>query len=253
MSTTLLLAPGLWAHHSGALLLEASRTAVIADAHLGYSWAQRRRGELGPLADERTRSKLIKLAEEWHPRRFVFLGDLVHAPRPCAPERAWIEELLLQLHAHAEIVCVRGNHDRAFAREFSHLPVQALDQWEHDGHILALHGDRLPESVAAERLLLLGHVHPAIPVRDAAGAGRRLPVFLVTPRCILLPAFSPFAGGYDLLGGVPADLLPLFGSHAIETFAASDTRVVSLGPLRQALERMLDADTGTAKRFRRRA
>ena len=47
------LLPGLAAHPSGALWIPESRTLLVADLHLGYGWAQRRRGELGPLADFR--------------------------------------------------------------------------------------------------------------------------------------------------------------------------------------------------------
>src|SRR5947208_13270131 len=104
--------PGLQAHASGALWLPDSQTVVIADLHLGYSWAQRRRGELGPLADERTREKLMAVRDQIQPRRFVFVGDIVHAPRPCAQERAWIEDVLAEIASSAEIVAVRGNHDR---------------------------------------------------------------------------------------------------------------------------------------------
>src|ERR1700685_4287556 len=100
-SGSITLLPGLHAHTSGALWIPESHTAVIADAHLGYSWAQRRRGELGPLADGRTREKLVRLCDELEPQRIVFLGDLVHAPRPCQPERQWIEEAITDLSKRA--------------------------------------------------------------------------------------------------------------------------------------------------------
>src|SRR3954453_9478569 len=113
-STLMPILRGLEAHASGALWLPDTQTALIADIHLGYSWAQRRRGELGPLADARTREKLFATRDQLQPRRFVFLGDIVHAPRPCAPERTWIEEILNDLASDAQLVAVRGNHDRRF-------------------------------------------------------------------------------------------------------------------------------------------
>ncbi len=115
----------------------------MADLHLGYSWAQRRRGELGPLADFQTRDKLCSsCATNYDRGRIVFVGDLVHAPRPCEPERAYIEETLSGLAERAQIIAVRGNHDRAFAREFGHLPLRATEAWS-DGELTAIHGDRL--------------------------------------------------------------------------------------------------------------
>jgi hypothetical protein len=133
--------PGLQAHASGAVWLPESRTVIIADLHLGYSWAQRRRGELGPLADTRTREKLLGCRDELRPERFVFLGDIVHAPRSCEPEREWIIETLRQLSRGAELIAVRGNHDRQFAAEFADLKLIHVEAWSHQ-LLTAIHGDR---------------------------------------------------------------------------------------------------------------
>ncbi len=250
MSTIVSLHSGLAAHSSGALWMPESKTVLIADIHLGYGWAQRRRGELGPLADERSRQKLLQLSSELQPKRFIFLGDLVHAPRPCEPERKWVEDLLLDLGSSAELIAVRGNHDRAFAHEFGHLPVKTISYWS-EGAITAIHGDRLTAAIPEHGTLLMGHLHPALPVRDASGAGRKLPVFLVTPCCIILPAFSPFAGGYDIAGGLPKELNTFFRGEEIEAFAVTGTRVAQLGPLTRLLERMFAVDVSRPRRFQR--
>jgi putative SbcD/Mre11-related phosphoesterase len=250
MGADVALLPGLYAHESGAVWIAEFRTAVIADIHLGYSWAQRRRGELGPLADFQARDKLLKLADDLTPERIVFLGDLVHAPRPCQPEREWIEQTIHELSERAELIAVRGNHDRAFAREFGHLPIRCVDVWSAEG-ITAAHGDKLHFALPENHLLLLGHLHPCLGVRDASGAGRKLPLFLASSACLLLPAFSPFARGYDVIGGLPTDISGLFGKNEIQAFAASGKRVVPLGPLSRAIERMLDANVSSPERFRK--
>ncbi len=252
MSSSLPLLPGLWAHPSGALWIPETRTALVADVHLGYSWAQRRRGELGPLADVNAKEKLVRLADDLSPREFVFLGDLVHAPRPCGPEREWIESLLTQLANRARIIAVRGNHDRAFAREFGHLNLSTVETWSAPG-LLALHGDRLSTAPVPEAAtLIMGHLHPSLALRDASGANHRVPLFLATNHCIVLPAFSPFARGFDVGGGLPLDLQACFRSDEILAFAATASRVAALGPLRQAIERMLASTPNTPGHFRRR-
>ena len=251
MSTVLTLRPGLEAHRSGALWVPESRTLLIADLHLGYSWAQRRRGELGPLVDELSRERVLQVTAELSPERIVFLGDLVHAPRPCAEERKWIGSVLTELSVRAGLIAVRGNHDRAFAREFTHLPVQILESWA-ERTFLAMHGDRLPEDAGSGRILILGHWHPSLSVSDAAGADQRLPVFLASDSCIVLPAFSPFARGYDIAAGLPNELRRHFGDGEVEAYAATRTRVVRLGNLRQALRHMYDADSSAPANFRRR-
>src|SRR5690349_15863646 len=97
MSRLLELADGRWAHASGALWLPASRTVMVADAHLGYGWAQRRRGELGPVGDGAIGERLLAVVDELEPRTVVFLGDVVHAPRPVTEERVLITRAFEQL------------------------------------------------------------------------------------------------------------------------------------------------------------
>jgi metallophosphoesterase superfamily enzyme len=206
---------------------------------------------LGPLADFRARSKLLLVCDELVPRHVVFLGDLVHAPKPCAPERAYIEETLTLLAQQAQITAVRGNHDRAFAREFGHLALTTAEAWTSDG-ITAIHGDRLDQAPIPESgTLLLGHLHPSLSVREASGAGQKLPVFLATPHCVVLPAFSPFARGYDVAAGLPRALEVCFRGETIQAFVATPTRVLALGSLEAAIARLAEADASPPGRFRR--
>lgn len=223
---------------------------MLADVHLGYSWAQRRRGELGPLADFQTREKLLALCDNLHPQSIVFLGDLVHAPRPCAPEREWIEATLRELAERATLTAIRGNHDRAFAREFPHLPLEHKEFWSQPG-MTAVHGDRLESAPLPQSgVLVLGHWHPCLGVTDAAGASHKLPVFLASKSCLVLPAFSPFARGFDIRGGLPEELRQCFRGETVEAFAATKTRVSRLGPLQRAIERLWQADTASPAQFR---
>jgi hypothetical protein len=197
--------------------------------HLGYGWAQRRRGQLGPVADANTRDKLLRLIEELSPARIVFLGDIVHAPRPASQERALIESTIRDAAGRAELVLVLGNHDRGFIRDFPDLPMHVAHSWEVDG-LIALHGDK-PASLAGDQQLVLGHLHPAIGVRDSAGASQRIPAFLVHSKAFVLPAFSPFAAGFNVKVALPSELRKLFGKQDVDVVAATGRRVVCLGPL----------------------
>ena len=114
-----------------------------------------------------------------------------------------------------------------------------------------MHGDVLPNALPDGQILVLGHLHPSLCVRDAAGAGQRVPVFLSGERCILLPAFSPFARGYDVLCGLPAEWMNLLGPGEVQTFLASTSRVVPAGPLRAVIERIIAGDGSSPGSFRR--
>src|SRR5690349_11353616 len=88
------LGQGRMAHASGALWLPDRRTVLVADVHLGFGWALRRRGQLGPVSDAGVGRKLASVAAELQPETIVFLGDLVHAPRPTPQERDLVETTL---------------------------------------------------------------------------------------------------------------------------------------------------------------
>ena len=118
-------------------------------------------------------------------------------------------------------------------------------------HAFAIHGDRSAPEFVAGQLLVLGHFHPSVPIVDTAGALQRLPAFLVNRRCVVLPAFSPFAKGFDLATGLPSELRSYFGGEEIETYAASATRVVRLGSLFRLLQHMDQKNVGAPKQFRK--
>lgn len=220
--THLELRPGILADCTGSVYLENSRTLLVADAHLGYAWAQRRRGELGPLTDGGIFARLDAAMARWKPEQLVFLGDVVHLGRPAREEREAIEQALTRAAGKARVTVVLGNHDRRFVRDFGHLPVETTLQWGDDS-VVAVHGDR--EWPDTSLWLLLGHLHPAIVVPDAAGVRQRLPVFLIGSRALVLPAFSPFAAGFDLAKPLSREWSLLFGNEYVELAAATGTQV----------------------------
>ena len=239
---------GRFAHATGALWFATEATVLIADAHLGYGWALRRRGGLGPVADLKSEPRLLSLLEELRPARVVFLGDLVHAPKPGAEEREAIESTLKRLAERAELLLVRGNHDRAFLRDFGHLGVPVVDSWQSGG-LAAIHGDGLGRRAIPEGHLVLGHLHPTLRIRDSAGAGQRLPVLLTNERATLLPAFSSYSGGFDIARGLPSELKALFGRAPVEAIAVTGKRALSLGRVAE-LPTNLAAEVSPGRRRR---
>lgn len=216
------LEPGVWLHGSGALWLEPAAAALIADVHLGYAWAMRRRGQLGPPGGGGVEERLSFLMDDLRPRRLIVLGDLVHAPRPGVEERMEIEAQIQAVRKRTELVLVRGNHDRGFARDFEHLGVPVVEEWRAAGW-QAVHGHGAVERHADHRLAV-GHFHPAVRVRDAAGARRKWPAFVVYPKLLALPAFSPFAAGVE----GPAGFKALGGEGRARVFVVTGAEVAEL-------------------------
>lgn len=221
------LAPGRWAHASGALWLSDCRTALLADVHLGFGWALRRRGQLGPVQEGAVRRKLMDTIDDLKPDTIVFVGDVVHAPRPAPPERAAVEAMLGELATRAELVLIPGNHDRGFRSDYPGANIRLATEWRECG-LHAVHGHVVP---ATREHLVLGHIHPALGVVDHAGATQKVPVFVASRSLTILPAFSPLSPGGDIRVHMPPELSRLLPPDATRIVAASGRRAVSLGLL----------------------
>jgi metallophosphoesterase superfamily enzyme len=97
---------------SGALWLPERGIALIADLHLGFALAHRRRGELWPLTDGGAKARLAELCNELQPKTLVLVGDVIYAPRPCPEEEELIGGTLNAISKRTQVICVAGNHDR---------------------------------------------------------------------------------------------------------------------------------------------
>ena len=168
-----------------ALFHRRLRWLVVADLHFGYELSQRAAGHLFPLWGMQTiATRLRELLDDYGPTHLVLLGDLVHNKAGAVELAHLIEELRNQ----CEVVLIAGNHDR-------HLPKGGLvDSWQagnfhfHHGHC---------KTNGAARVQIIGHHHPAFTFRDGAGLRLRLPAFVQTRKCWIMPAFSPWAAGAE--------------------------------------------------------
>ena len=83
--------------------------------------------------------------------------------------------------------------------------MEIVDELEISGWKL-VHGHK---PVEGERFII-GHEHPAIRLRDEVGAILKVPAFLFGERLIVLPAFSPWAYGNDVLREVVSPFLRFY-------------------------------------------
>jgi DNA ligase-associated metallophosphoesterase len=167
-----------------ALFHETERWLAVADLHFGYELSQRMAGRLVPLwGMSSIENRLDELLTEYRPQRLIIVGDLVHDHASAADAAA----LLGRLRARCEVIALAGNHDRHVARTIDFVP-----RWETPDFIFQ-HEHR--DSIADERIQIVGHHHPAASLADGAGLRLKLPAFVQENRCWILPAFSPWAGG----------------------------------------------------------
>lgn len=212
--------PGLYILSGHPFLYhDKTRTLLLADIHLGYEEAVAEEGVYLPRAQlEYFKREIGSVVDEVSIERVVVIGDLKHRfDRLSRQEKTEITEAVEYLRSRGvqEIVLVRGNHDNYVSYLAERLGVRVVDYLLLDD-ILLIHGhtDPLQDQridISSVRVIVYGHEHPSIVLRDRLGKIGKLPVFLEIPlsiggagrvRGIVLPA----TGFYQL--GSPVSLDP---------------------------------------------
>jgi uncharacterized protein len=186
-------------HESGAALLCASHTLLVADAHFGKAVSFRKLGIPVPQGTtSETLAKLSKAIGDTGARHVVFLGDFLHSVRSHAKPtlaalHAWREQ-----HPGLQLTLVRGNHDDRAGDPPQSLGIDVVDEPLDHGAFALCHHPKPRNG----RYVLAGHWHPCISVGGRAFERLRLPCFWfgddtgALPRQAvgILPAFGSFTG-----------------------------------------------------------
>ena len=194
MPDTIEVSPGLVLTGHGAAWIPSHATLVVADVHLGYARAARRRGGWLPTGEDADASarRLLAAVHAVGARRVVVAGDLRHSTRDVDDaELDEVRRFLAAVGAELHVTLVPGNHDRGAERLYAGLAELAPDPLALGLFDVA----HEPPADEPPQWTICGHLHPSTEVRDATGAGARYPCALVGPRVMVLPAFSAWAGG----------------------------------------------------------
>ena len=236
-----------------ALLLRQGRerVLVVGDLHIGWEVTLARQGIHVPSQTSKMLLRLEAIIAKDHPTRLVMLGDVKHSVTGAELEE-WhdVPEFFEKLLSKVPVVqIIVGNHDGNLEpltpSKVELLPPSGIALWGEYG-LLHGHAWPTPEMLGCETLIL-GHLHPAITLRDAMGyritkpawitapcdshklllgslkaAGvstkekplevldKRFNVNLAVARCIFVPPFN------DFLGGRPVNSARLEDKHAGE-------------------------------------
>jgi DNA ligase-associated metallophosphoesterase len=199
-----------------AAFLPASRTLLVADAHIGKAVTFRALGVPVPRGTtSETLAVLSALVATWRARRIVFLGDFLHSARAHAASTLGAVARWRRAHASLALVLVRGNHDDRAGDPPAHLGIEVVDEpYPLDGFALCHHPR--PQS---RSYVLAGHLHPCIGIGGRGFDHLRLPCFWLGDDVGVLPAFGAFTGMHPIRPG-PTD----------RVFAVADGIVASLQP-----------------------
>ena len=218
-----------------ALYLRDERALCIADLHLGYEEAL---AESSGIALPSRQLKDVEHALEAavarcssYPSTLIINGDLKHVFSESSMQE-WSEvPMFIQfaLELVEAIILVRGNHDTFLGPLKRVGSAITMMNTLRKGDVLFMHGHTkeyariLREEGKETKTLVIAHEHPFLVLGDRVGARVRLPYFLkgrlkfsdVT--VIVMPAFSPLAGGTPVNVASREDFLsPLLKSPEVE-------------------------------------
>ena len=204
-------------HSSGALLLPARRTVLVADPHFGKAVSFRRLGVPVPRGTTtETLDQLSAVVKDSGARRIVFLGDFLHSVRSHAAGTQGAIARWRDAHPELELTLVRGNHDDRAGDPPASLQIEVVDEPLLLGPFALCH---YPKPVSG-RYVLAGHWHPCISVKGRAFERLRLPCFWfgddsgARPDCAIgvLPAFGAFTGMHRIEPRAGDRIFPVAGN-----------------------------------------
>ena len=236
-----------------ALVIEnTARVLVIADLHIGIESDLDVHGVHIPSQTWGRLDRVLACIDEGKPDLVLLLGDVKHSvPLTTRQEYHEIPTLLQEIRSRAALKVVPGNHDGGLERFLKEGEVLPMRGALIDG-VGYLHGHTYPDPSLLGHLLVIGHHHPMVTLRDEVGCALRDRAYLLTTvdegclglekgdrpgptRVLVMPAFNEFTG-FDLTRMQESNLGPLsrcmdFGNA--EVFHTDGTYLGLLGSLGQ--------------------
>ena len=198
------------------LVMGEERYLVVADLHFGIEADLALHGLHFRSRSTDRLERLLAIVDRADPDGLVLLGDVKHSiPSLSRQEYFELPRILSTLRDLIPLRVFPGNHDTGIERYLRPAEICAKDGAVIDG-IGYLHGHMYPSLLLAGHLMIVGHHHPLLSLRDDVGCALQSPAYLragvdtkglgmaddpdgATPtRVLFMPAFNEIAG-YDIM------------------------------------------------------
>lgn len=236
-----------------ALVVEGEiRVLVAGDLHLGIEADLSGHGlHIRSRSRERV-DRVVSCIESAGPDLLVLAGDVKHnVPLTSRQEFRELPHMLDSLRSRVPVRLVPGNHDPGIERFFMEEEMLPKTGALIDG-VGYMHGHTYPDPSLQGHLIVAGHHHPVVSIRDQVGCALRAPGYLLAPvsdaclqfsrrcegegpgtRVLFIPALNELAG-YDILRTVKDPFSPLsrcMDTAGSEVFLADGTFIGSFTSL----------------------
>ena len=227
--------PGIRITSDRCLVMDEGPTVVLGDLHLGYERALEQDGMYIPRTNsDSIRDALNDILFRYEPERVVLLGDIKHDFRHSGyEEKNEVRGIMRLLSEATEVVAIKGNHDNFLQNIINDLGMLAADYVDLAGFRLE-HG----HVDSGVRPVIIGHEHPSVRIPGSVGGGLKLQCFVHARQdgVIVLPPFSPFSSGNDLVLDEKCVMAPALKSSDFanaDMYGVTDIGVMHLGTLSQ--------------------
>ncbi len=199
------------------------KTLILADTHIGFEEEMAEQGVFIPPFQLRKVMDVLETAlNAVDVERVIIAGDFKHRFSDLGRvERKELVEVLTYLLPRVdEIIVVRGNHDNYLAYLKRKFLFEIVDHYVL-GKYLIVHGHKpIPEVSEDWEILVFGHEHPSITVRDSIGSIGKFPCFLKGrlrngKKFITLPAVGAYQTGSKVTLDKNTYLSPILKEEAI--------------------------------------
>ncbi|MBO3800189.1 MAG: metallophosphoesterase [Candidatus Brockarchaeota archaeon] len=185
-----------------ALYVKSLDAMVVADIHLGLEWELEEKGVHIPFPTYEPIVKSLRNMFSYRPaRRMIILGDIKNEFGDINPEE-WtqVQDFVNDVRSlGAEPILIRGNHDNFVRIVLKRLNVEFQDPPVRIGKYFLIHGDKDHGLPGEGTIVLMGHEHPVISIRDSIGVKHRFKSFLYGKyygtEIIVLPSMNPLTMG----------------------------------------------------------
>lgn len=228
------------------LYIRSLSAVVCSDLHLGYEGVYASKGVFMPKANlKKIKDMLREAVRKTGAENVIVVGDIKNESSEVHLEelnefKDFISFLRDDMKLKG-ISLIKSNNDNFVDKLKHELNFEVYAQEAVINDYTFFHGEEIPKN-AAGKVLVMGHLHPAIAIYDNAGEREKLKCFLYGKtsdgrRIVVLPAMNFFSEGIyvnqDEVGGVAPVFKELVNIDMMKALCLGKGEILDLGDVKK--------------------